>query len=483
MTFSLVGSSVQPSGVVTTYNVNTAHKKNETLATAIDIGNLDEESSTVSISDAGSVANNAVSTTFTALNGTASLTQAFSNPVDKAATQFQLFDSQGNIIADSQGTTAQQAAYAEWQAGSLNITAGTYTAIATPFAGFGTALTISKQEQQGTSLEVSSSLTGSDPTEYYNFSFSGSNLKLDFDTQSGGASPRVQILDSSGDVVADNEGNAFTQANYQALTSGTGLNTVSGNYTVEVSYPANQTATTTPTVPYNFQLYAGNSYAVAYNTTVTTPATDNTATGSVTAASNAQLYTVSQYNKINAAATTAVNIGWLQENKSALDVYSQLTSVDSADFYSLTLQQGNNLKFGFNTKTTTDPSALRVQLYNSTGTQIIADSAGTPAQQAAYKALTTTNGLTAGAGNYLVKISYAANAPKTAQTYEFGIYSGTGYNALYKTTASPQTIANAITAGTYGGGTSRSSAIASYLTAEANSDTDTSLSTALQAFI
>ena len=482
MTYSLVSSSVSAATSVTTYNVKTSHKKNETAAQAINIGNLDEASATIAVSDQGKAASAAVSATFTAEAGTTSLSQSFSNIVSQISTHFQLYDNASNIIADNQGTLEQQAAYASWVKGTLKVNAGTYTAIATPLAGLSTApsLTVKAIDQQGASLQVSSTLTGSDTSEYYNFSLSGSNIKLDFHaaTQSNGA--RVVLYNSNGAVVADSAGNAFQKNNYILLTSGSGLAASSGDYSIKVTYAHG--ADTTKDLKYSMQLYSGNSYAVVYKNKVTAQPYDNTATGSVTATSDAKLYTHQGYNKINATASTAVNIGWLQQNKSMLDVFSQLTSADSADYYSFTFQQGDNLKFGFNTKSTKDTSALRVQLMNSTGSYVIADSAGTAAQQKAYQALTTTGGLAAKTAKYVVKISYMPAATKKDTSYEFGIYSGTTYAAKYKTIASAQTAANAMLSGTLSSA-STSTGLASYLTAAANGSTTDNLVAALQSFI
>jgi len=481
MSYNLVTSSVNPSAFPTTYNVNTSHPKKETASTAINIGNLQEENSTVTVSDAGAVAGTAVSTSFVAQAGdVTSLNQAFTNFVDQVDAHYQLFDSANNLIADNQGSAAQQEAFTAWQNGTLSLNSGTYTAIATPNAASTNGLAISTVQNQGTSLEVNSQLTGGDPTEYYNFSLSsGNNLKLALDAGSQTSSTRVQLLNSSGAVVADSAGNPFEQANYQALTSGTGLTASTGNYTVAVTY-ANG-VDNTPNINYNLQLYSGTNYAVVYNNNVKAQPTDNTATGSVTATSTAQAYSRQAFNSINPTAASAVNIGWLQQDKSSLDVYSQLTSADSADLYSFTLQQGDNLKFGFTSAT--NASDLRVQVLNSTGTQVIADSNGTPAQQAAYKELTTTNGLPATPGGYTIKVSYAPNATKTSQTYEFGVFSGTSYAAQYKTIASAQTYANALASGSITG-TAAASGIASYLTAlSQGGDTSSALTNALKALV
>jgi len=72
----------------------------------------------------------------------------------------------------------------------------------------------------------------------------------------------------------------------------------------------------------------------------------------------------------------------------------------------------------------------------------------------------------------VVKVTYASDVvTKTEQVYEFGIFSGSIYSAEYKTTASAQTYANAMLNGEVEG-SSTSSAIAAYLTAQMNEEED-----------
>ncbi|MDR3449927.1 MAG: hypothetical protein P4M15_09345 [Alphaproteobacteria bacterium] len=466
MTYSLVTASVNPSAFPTTFTINTSHPKNEDSSQAINIGNLQEQSSVVSVSDQGSTAGASVSASFTSQAGdVALLSSDFQNFVSQIETHVQLFNSSGTVIADNQGTAAQQTAYTQWVGSGLTgLPADTYTAVATPLLS-DTDLTASVTQQQGTSLAVNSQLTGGDTSEFYNFTLSaGNNIKLAFDAGSQNSSTRVQLYDSSGNLVADSGGNAYQKSNYSALTSGTGLSATTGDYSVKVSYAPG--ADTTQNIKYNFQLYSGSNYAVVYKNNVTAQPADYTAAGSVTATSDAQAYARQAYHTLTETASSAVNIGWLQQDKSSLNVLSQLTQADSADYYSFTLQAGDNLKFGFDTTQTKNPSALRVQLFDVSGTRVIADSQGNAAQQAAYKELTTTNGLGATPATYVLKVSYADTSNKADTSYVFNLFSGTSYAAQYKTTASPQTYGNALLSGTVGG--SASTGMAAYLTNLAN---------------
>ncbi|MDD3371263.1 MAG: hypothetical protein PHE27_05495 [Alphaproteobacteria bacterium] len=473
---SLVSSSMNLIAPLAAYRASAAHVKNETSDDAVAIGNLDEQSTVISISDAGEEASEAVSKTFTTTTGGAvTLSKSFTNVVSAVSATFQLFDSVGTVLASNatDATDAQKAAYNEWVDGSLYIEAGTYTATATP--GNGASLSIESYEQQGTSLEVKSTLTGGNPSEYYSFSLSGTTVKLDL-TSTGKSDMRVVLYNDNGAVVADSAGNAYQKAKYVEMISASGLNASSGDYVVEITY-ANG-ADETADIDYTMTLYSGNTYSVVYKTAAEAQPYDNSASGSVTADSDAELYTNTAYNKIVTSAGKAINVGWLKQNESMLDIYSMLTSADSTDYYKFTFQEGESLKLDFNENTTADESALRVQLLDITGTNVIADSEGTADQRAAYAKLTSASGLEADTGTYVIKVTYADGAEKTDSAYEIGIYSGSTYVAQYKTTASAQTYANAILAGEMSE-TSTNVSLASVLSGDTDAWTE-SLMTALK---
>lgn len=326
--------------------------------------------------------------------------------------------------------------------------------------------TDTQEAQQSTSLQVSSKLTGSSTSQYYKFSLSGADIKLDFKAES--PSTRVVLYDKKGKIVADSQGNVRQRANFIALTSGSGLSSKSGDYTLEIAY--SKKADTTKDIKYGLKLYTGNSYEAVYKNVVQAPEYDTSIYGAIESATDALLFAKSAYNKIDVTAATAITIGWMKQDESMLNVLSQLTKANHTNYYSFTLTEGDNLKFGFNSKRTTDPTQFQVQLLDATGIHVFADSHGTEAQKKAYDKFTSLDGLTAKAGNYVIKTSYAPDVfDRTTQTYEFGIFSGTTYSAKYTTTASAQTYANALLLGEVGG-TARSSAIAAYLTAQMNED-------------
>jgi hypothetical protein len=220
---------------------------------------------------------------------------------------------------------------------------------------------------------------------------------------------------------------------------------------VRVNYAA--TATKALAQNYSFSLYSGAEFSSSYQTnavaqksTSTILPVDNTQTF---ATSDAQLFTRQNFNTIGDTATTGVTIGWLSQNKSRLDVQSQLTAADPADFYQFTLQKGDNLKLAFNNTTSlAKATPVRVQLLDATGAQVLADSGGTTAQKAAYAALTSSTGLNAKPAQYVVKVAYAPGADHSkTQNYNFQVYSGSTYATSYQTIASAQTFGNAILTG------------------------------------
>lgn len=432
-----------------------------------------------------------------------------------AGLRYQLYDITGNVIADSAGTPAQQAAYANLTSSSgLSAVPGGYTVQVSAAPGttlssqqaynfqlysgttYSTSLIYSAQTQSydpnlfvpaqnsvaastnnvnlytnsatlsgtqasalnignlinnKTDLSVTSQINNTNPSSYYNFDFKeGTSLKLNLNnTTSAGlqSSLRVQLSDSRGKVVADNYGTDAQQIAYKKLASGEGLATANGNYTVKVSYAPG--ALTGAQQNYNFQIYSGTSYDTTYQTTAILPsaaAAGKTPDVGIFANSQAQLFARTAYHTIGETADTGVNIGWITQNQSALNVISQLSHADSKDYYSFTLQQGSNLKLAFDNQTNT--AATRVQLLDATGTQVIADNHGSSAQQQAFKELTSPTGLKASPQQYAIQVSYAPNADTTkAQTYDFQVYSGESYLNLYKTTASAQTYQNALLSG------------------------------------
>lgn len=469
MTVSPVTASVLPAALVADYTTDVTHKASETQATGVDIGNLNEQGVILTVRDHGVATGAPTTATFTLeSNDRIFLGLSFENIVDAAITRVQLFDSDDNIIADNQGTEAQQNSYVTFLASGLQPGAGEYTVqISSPLGG----VTIDNLPQQGSSLDVTSKLTSAVTQEVYNFSLSGSNLKLAFDGGANDANARVQLLDSTGAIIADSQGTPALASNYADLNSADGLDVDAGDYSVVVSYdPANLA---NAELAYNFQLYSGNRYSIVYHTEADAAPGDNSVTSSVTEASDTENFGRTDFHKLKEDFVNAINVGWIKQDVSTLSVFSRLTSLNNNQYYSFVLQQGDNLKLNFNNTTAAAKADLRIQLYDGSGTQVIADNFGTVAQQAAYKSLNSGTGLSVKANPYIVKVTYAPSALKTAdQDYNFQIFSGSSYSAIYKTTVAPQGFKNAIISGQIGNGFNAVLAAATYLAVGSDSSSD-----------
>ncbi len=286
-----------------------------------------------------------------------------------------------------------------------------------------------------TQLNARAQVMRENPIHFYKFTLDGDSIKMNFLNVTGSSGLRIQLLNSSGTIVADSSSTASTalQTAYNDLSSSDGLDQEAGEYFVKVTFDT----AALRSVPqlYSIALYSGTHFTTSYQTVGKAQSLerqfvliDETMTFSLI---DAQAYELKTAHAANETALSAINIGWLYQNKGALSVSSQLTDVCSTQYYSFIHQKGESLKMAYNNHTGT--SETRVQLYDSSGTQVLADSHGTQDQQAAYAALSSSEGLDAGAGPYLIKVSYVAGERKTKQIYDFKVFSGTSYDSLYKT--------------------------------------------------
>ncbi|MER2520911.1 MAG: hypothetical protein ABTQ34_09560 [Bdellovibrionales bacterium] len=336
-----------------------------------------------------------------------------------------------------------------------------------------TAANIGTLKNNTTQLNVEGALTTNNPKQFYKFSLDGEKIKLSLDNLTTSADLRVQLLNSKGTVIADNQGSTELQTAYTLAITSIGLTAQSGDYYAVVSYSINEPRANTQ--EYSLNLYSGTQFSESYLTTAKTQnkattyvPTDNTMTY---ATYDAQLYSRNAFHVIGEKVAEGVNIGWIYENKTSLSVNSQVTAANSTGYYQFTLQKGDNLKMAFNNSTQT--SDLRLQIMDASGLRVIADNYGTTAQKEAYSSLISSDGMVAKAGNYSVKVTYAPGADTSkTQTYDFQLYSGTHFENSYETIASAQTLGNAmLTGNTSIGDYNAKSAIASYLTSEANGET------------
>ncbi len=323
-----------------------------------------------------------------------------------------------------------------------------------------------------TQLNVASQLMRQNATHYYKFDLTGDSLKFDIKNNTGTSQIKIQILDSSGKVIADNEGTEEQKQAYENMTSWDGHKSEAGAYYAKVSFGT--TALKGEPQTYSLSLYSGTRFSKSYQTTAVSQtslkqkvAIDNTM---VFALSNAKSYSRQDFNRVNATFDSAVNIGWLFENKAALGVNSKVTQVNPDQYYSFTLQKGKTLKFAFNNLSDTAP--LRVQITDATGYSVFADSHGTTAQKKAFEKITSSEGLAVKRGQFSVKISFAPGANRQKpQSYNFNVYSGDIYQNIYKTTASAENYDTARINGNLGAGSYDSfSAAASHLYGLAQGD-------------
>ena len=159
----------------------------------------------------------------------------------------------------------------------------------------------------------------------------------------------------------------------------------------------------------------------------------------------ALLYQRAVTNPIGVTAATSNSIGYLATNKTQLETVGELTGQDATDMYNFTFQNSGLVNFNLIGIDGTAP--VRVQLFDGSGTRVIADTEGTSDQQAAYKQL-QGSGLQLTQGKYVVKITYGAGGDKSQpQNYALQIGSGKTFTSDYRTLGSAQTIQQTLLAG------------------------------------
>jgi len=335
------------------------------------------------------------------------------------------------------------------------------------------AINLGTLTTDSTQLDSFGQISRMSSDHFYKFTLDGDNFKLSYLNTTNSVSTRLQILDSSGTIIADSSTMATQELQdaYASVIESDGLDVEAGDYYVKITYEA--TVSRSDPQAYVLSLYSGTQFTTAYQTTTFSQVSEDqnlpVDDTMVFSASDALQYGVDNVHLANETAATGINIGWLYENKSALAVTGQITNTVDEEYYSFTFQKGDALKMSFDNHT--DTAELRVQLLNSTGTAIIADSEGTDAQQEAYAALLSSDGLEVNTGQYIIKVSYKAGENKTKdQIYDFKLYSGTCYDKYYETQATTETMETAILSGHFTGEYNPATSLAAYLMAEANEE-------------
>lgn len=326
------------------------------------------------------------------------------------------------------------------------------------------AVNVGTLEYNKSQIDVVGNVMKENTSNIYKFKLVGDQIKVNLDNISNSSTLRAQLIDSTGTVVADSEGTAAQKTAYRSMTSSGGLKAKSGDYYVKIAFGS--TALKSKAQAYSLALYSGTTFSKSYQTTATSQTkpsqrvmADNTLTF---ATSDARKYGTNATIQANSSAESAATIGWLYENKSALAVTSQMSAVIPEAYYSVTFQKGSNLKLALNNHTNT--TGLRVQLLDTTGSKVFADSNGTEEQKAAYASLTSSDGLKAKTGNYVVKVSYDKSADHTKpQVYDFKLYSGNSYENLYETTAAVEDFKTAMLDGTWNTKYDSATATSAYL--------------------
>lgn len=333
------------------------------------------------------------------------------------------------------------------------------------------ALDLGTLKTDQTQLSATATLSKGNASHYYTFDLDGDNLKLDLSNSYGTQAVRIQLYNEKGKIIADSAGTTEQQAAFNKAWSSKGLKTAAGQYTARVTF--NPTALRSTNQTYILSLYSGVRFSTSYQTTAVSQTStnqkviaDTTLTFSTT---NAAEYSKQAVHYVGETVDDALNIGWLYENKSALKVTSQLTNVSSSHYYKTTLQKGETLKLAIANKT--DTSEIRVKVTDPSGYTVYADSHGTAKQKEAYQKLISSEGMTAKRGDYIIDVTYAEGANKTKpQSYDFYLYSGDHYSALYETLATTETVNTALLSGHLASSlVNHKAATASYLSSQMSS--------------
>lgn len=181
-----------------------------------------------------------------------------------------------------------------------------------------------------------------------------------------------------------------------------------------------------------------------------------------------QLYQQAITNVIGGTAYNAPQIGYLDANKTQLEVQGTLTQQSSVNYFKFAFRKGD--KFNLNTN---NNKGVRVQLMDASGNRVIADSVGSNAS--AKKALADLKGpgKEMRNGNYVLKVTYDGTVPKSRTlNYDITLSAGPKYVARYKTLAAADTIQNQLLAGGSVGYTASATTAATLLDSQSGTATN-----------
>ena len=159
------------------------------------------------------------------------------------------------------------------------------------------------------------------------------------------------------------------------------------------------------------------------------------------AAAGVKLYSRTITNKIGVTAWSAEHIGYLDYNKTQLQVRGTITGQCKEAMYAFMFRKGDTMRLSI-TENTGETGFTRIQIMDSNGRKVLADSAGTNQKlKDNYTAL--LNGtLALDNGNYTLHVMHnVSKAPMTKTlNYTVKLSSGTTYKTRYKSEAGAQTL-------------------------------------------
>ena len=164
---------------------------------------------------------------------------------------------------------------------------------------------------------------------------------------------------------------------------------------------------------------------------------------STSSATQARLYQQEVTSIIGATVAKSPQIGYLDQNKSALEVQGTLTQQDSSNYLRFNYRTGTSIQLKTNMN-----KGVRVQLMDASGNRVLADSGGSNTTLKQAFADFKSGDLKLKNGNYVFKVTYDQGVSKTKDlNYDLSLFSGTTYAAKYKTLAYPTTILYQLQAG------------------------------------
>lgn len=182
-----------------------------------------------------------------------------------------------------------------------------------------------------------------------------------------------------------------------------------------------------------------------------------------------RLYTRKITNKIGVTAWTAEHLGYLDKNKTQLQVRGTITRQDTKAMYAFMFRTGDQLRLALTENK--GEEGCRIQIMDSNGRKVFADSAGKDQDLKDAYAKLLNGELDLKNGNYTLVVTHDTDKVSKNATlnYTIKLSSGTTYKERYRTEAAAQTLLQHYQEnGTLG--YSQATMAASFLTTQMNGD-------------